>query len=127
MSVSKPTNNTELVRNLMEFSPHGALSQVFIIEAIRRYADTCAKLAPQDMDNPMISGAAWKGVAVDIKTRMDAFYNRNSPKPAKRKGALLVAGDDGPECPVCCRQFDQHSSVGEQCPDDNCPSYDEEG
>jgi hypothetical protein len=71
------TCNTDLVSDLMNYSPGGALGEVFIVEAIRRYADQCAAAGPAALDTPMLNGAAWHRVAVDVKTRCDAFYNRN--------------------------------------------------
>lgn len=61
--------NTELVTRMMEYSPTGALSQMFIIEAISRYAKLVAESPP--MDHPMINGAAWKHTAEFILNELD--------------------------------------------------------
>lgn len=65
-------SNTEFVAELMEFSRYGALSQLFVIEAIRRYAEEVAKAEP--VDSGLISGVAWKAVAEDIQTQLKAKY-----------------------------------------------------
>jgi len=61
--------NTELVTRMMEYSPTGALSQIFIIEAISRYAKLVAELPP--MDHPMINGEAWKRTAEFIQKELE--------------------------------------------------------
>lgn len=62
--------NVEFVTELMEFSNHGALSQVFIIEAIRRYAEACSER--RISDNGFISPDAWQGVAREIRDKLVA-------------------------------------------------------
>lgn len=74
----KLKTNTDLVRDLMEFSPHGAVAQMIIMEAIQRYARQCAEADPAKFDNPMINGKTWVACARDIVKRCDAFYNRHS-------------------------------------------------
>ena len=76
----KINNNQELMVDLMEFSPYGVMSQMFIIEALSRYAKevsemTDEEVAEYDKKRPMISTEAWRGTARDIKKRMDEFYN----------------------------------------------------
>jgi len=68
MSVSNPDNNVELVLNLMNFSPFGAMG----INAIREYSETV-------VDNN--EDGVWCEIAKDVQTRCDAFYNRHDPKP----------------------------------------------
>lgn len=76
---SSPTNNTELVVNLMEFSPRGALGQVFICEAIRSYAETIAATPLEQVQSgPFFNAQAWQDVARDVKARCDAFYGRHT-------------------------------------------------
>jgi hypothetical protein len=64
-SETKKTN-VERVTEYMELSKHGALSQMFVIEAINRYADQCANLTDeqkQGFANGMINADAWQAVA----------------------------------------------------------------
>ncbi len=77
MSVSNPDNNEELVLNLMNFSPFGAMGQAFIINAIREYSKAVVK---DNEDGP------WFEIAKDVQTRCDAFYSRHDPKPEEGKG-----------------------------------------
>lgn len=68
--------NEDLVVDLMNFSPVGPLSQVFIMEAIRRYAEQVADAPP--IEHGLINGNSWKACAVDILERCDKFYNRHN-------------------------------------------------
>lgn len=73
--------NEDLVVDLMNYSPYGALGQAFIIQAIEAYANRIIKdkeeLLAND-GNSIISNNAWIGIAEDVKRRMDEFYNRKS-------------------------------------------------
>lgn len=51
--------NQQFVMDLMSFGPHGPLSELFVIEALRRYAADVAA-APPMKDNAMFSGQAWR-------------------------------------------------------------------
>ena len=74
----KLESNEDLVKDLMNYSPYGALCQVFIMEAIQRYAEQVAASNPEDYDmGAMIAPEAWIGVAKDIKARCEAFYARS--------------------------------------------------
>ena len=67
--------NEEFVAGLMSYSRHGALTQVFVIEAIRFYAELI-KGQPDVEDKPdaMFSAKKWKAVAADVHTQMKAQY-----------------------------------------------------
>ena len=65
--------NTELLVEMMEFSNFGALSQVFIMAAIRKEADRVAATKPEQYDAEkwfMVSVPAWIGVAKEISKRI---------------------------------------------------------
>ena len=62
--------NSEFVDDLMNYSPHGALAQVFIMEAIRKYSEQVAEADPKIFEGGFIDGPAWQGVAKDILQRM---------------------------------------------------------
>ncbi|MDH0051009.1 hypothetical protein [Comamonas terrigena] len=66
--------NVAYVTEIMEFSRFGALSQVFVIEALTRYAATVAVACPEDLDTPGLSGAAWVGVAKEIDAKLTLKY-----------------------------------------------------
>jgi hypothetical protein len=58
--------NAEFVARLMEFAKCGPLAQLFIIEAVRKYAEACAAATPEKLDCGLISGAHWKRCAIEI-------------------------------------------------------------
>lgn len=62
--------NTEFVADLMNFSAHGALAQVFILTAIQKYADVCSERRIDE--NCMVNPDAWQGVAREIRDKMAA-------------------------------------------------------
>lgn len=62
--------NVEFVTELMEFSRHGALSQIFVITAIQKYAEACSER--RISDNSFIDPDAWQGVAREIRDKMAA-------------------------------------------------------
>jgi len=71
-----PPTNKEVINDLLDYSPYGALSQIFIIEAIRSY---CKVVMANPMDEKsaaatIISPAAWNGCAKNIHERMAAAY-----------------------------------------------------
>lgn len=65
--------NQEVVAHIMTHSRFGALSEMFVIEAIRSYSDTVAS-APSVQGNAFIDGEAWQGFAKEIKETMDEKY-----------------------------------------------------
>ena len=72
----KIRTNLDLVSDIMNYSPVGALSQAFVMEAIKRYADQCAAAHPTTFDSAMLNGAAWVACAKDIQRRFEEFYSR---------------------------------------------------
>lgn len=70
------STNTEFVTELMEFSPTGAMPQMFIIEAISRYADAVSSVSDEDlqaqMEGSIIDPTAWKRTAEHIKRCIEA-------------------------------------------------------
>lgn len=75
MSAAARLTNEEFVAELMQFSNFGALSQVFVIEAIRRYADQVAAAQPSEVDTKFLSGPVWIGVAKEIQAKMYNQYD----------------------------------------------------
>lgn len=69
--------NEDLVRDLMNYSPFGALTQAFIMDAIMSAAERTSQADPASIDNALLSGAAWVATAKDIHERCNAFYGRN--------------------------------------------------
>ena len=58
--------NEELVARVMSFPKSGPLMQIFVIEALRRYAEQCAETPPEKMNFGPINGNAWKRCAVEL-------------------------------------------------------------
>jgi len=69
-------DNEALVVDLMNYSPFGALGQVFVVEAIRKWSDLVAASTAKDDTNALVSMETWIAVAKDVKERCDHFYNR---------------------------------------------------
>lgn len=66
----EPKSNSEMVAELMNFSPVGAM---FVIDAIYKQACAVSTLDPTMLPpNPMVSNEAWVSAARDIRTRMVA-------------------------------------------------------
>lgn len=81
--MSKITNNSELMDDLMNYSPYGALCQGFIIQAIQRQCkkviDNAEQIRKEDKETEgtsIVNVDSWIGVAEDIDKRMKKFYSR---------------------------------------------------
>jgi len=66
--------NIEFITDLMDFSNFGPLAQMFVIQALTVYSAKVAQADPDKMDNALVSGAAWVGVAKEIKAKLDSHY-----------------------------------------------------
>ncbi len=66
MATSKRKTNEQIVRHMMTFSRYGALSEMFIMEAITKYAEAVSKADPAQFESMLLSGEAWVGVAKEI-------------------------------------------------------------
>lgn len=82
--MSKRKTNEDLVVHLMNFSPYGALSQMFIIQAIQTQCSAVIKqekeLLKKDKENEhrsFVNIESWIGTAKDIDKRMKEFYKTN--------------------------------------------------
>jgi hypothetical protein len=62
--------NVEFVTRLMERSKSGPLAQLFVVEAVRKYAEACSKAEPKQMDVGFITGQQWKRTAEEIHEQM---------------------------------------------------------
>jgi hypothetical protein len=71
------TDNEALVADLMRYSPYGGLCQAFIMEAIQEYSARVIATPVEKLGNGLVSGEAWQGIAMDVKSRCDAFYGRH--------------------------------------------------
>lgn len=75
--MSKLNSNEDLVHDLLNYSPYGALGQMFVMECIRKHAEKVAhcKMPPSEPD-AMFSNETWQAVAKNVHERCEAFYNR---------------------------------------------------
>ena len=65
-------SNELFVRNLMQFSPYGALAEVFVIEAIRHYAGMIASTPkPEEKEHAIVNPRAWHDIAEDITNKIN--------------------------------------------------------
>ncbi|OXI73724.1 hypothetical protein AB9075_07200 [Burkholderia thailandensis] len=69
--------NLECLTDIMTFSRYGALAQAFVMDAPSQHA---ARVAQTPLDalevNPMISARAWRGVAQEVHTKLEAHFAR---------------------------------------------------
>ena len=63
--------NADFVARLMEFPRSGPLMQVFIVEALRRYAEQCEGASVETMHLGPISGAHWKRCAIELRDEIN--------------------------------------------------------
>ena len=73
MTKVKHKTNVQLINDLMSHSQKGVLMQVFIIEAIAKYAEQ-TKVSPAWANEGFISEAAWRACADEA---LDAINNRS--------------------------------------------------
>lgn len=77
--------NEEFILDLINYSKHGALAQVFVIEAIRFYSKMVAESTPsEDKDKlSFISPQAWHDVGEDVynqwKNKYEVKVNNEQP------------------------------------------------
>lgn len=83
--------NVEFVTEFMNFSKHGALAQVFVIEALRQYVERvktihAANSAKDIDDNALFSAATWAAVADELGDKFNANFAEmpaNEEQPAE--------------------------------------------
>lgn len=76
--IDKMTNQ-EFLKWVMNFSTHGALAEVFIIEAVRYYSEKVANQPkPEDDDKSFINPLAWYELGQEINSKMKMKYEKKS-------------------------------------------------
>jgi hypothetical protein len=70
----KRKTNIEFVSHIMDFSRHGALMQVFVMQALEQYANRVAEAKPEDVDSGLANGEAWVGCAKELKAALERHY-----------------------------------------------------
>lgn len=90
--MKKIETNLELIIDLMDYSPYGAMSQIFIMDALHKQIDAVieneAELLDQDRKDQEEAGNisfininAWIGTAKDLKKRIAEFHSRHERMP----------------------------------------------
>ncbi|PLC40009.1 hypothetical protein C0Q88_25275 [Ralstonia pickettii] len=79
----KPKTNIEFVCELMDFSRFGPLAQMFVIDALSKWSEKIARTPIEELrtafdGNPLIGAEAWRGVAREIKEKLDAYFAHRS-------------------------------------------------
>ena len=73
--MNKKLTNEEFINELMCFSTYGALTQVFVIEAIRYYAEQVANTPePTESDGSLLNPVIWHAIAKDIQKALKENY-----------------------------------------------------
>jgi len=73
--IDKNTSNVDFVKSIMEFSNHGPLAQVFVIEALRNYCENVLADTSEWPATSLISQQAWKAIAYEIQMKANSKYN----------------------------------------------------
>jgi len=74
MDVKKMTND-EFIHYLMNFSPFGALAQIFVIESIRYYSEQVLSAGePADDGDGFVSKITWYKLSKDVQQRLGEKY-----------------------------------------------------
>lgn len=70
----KRETNEEFVKRIINFGPTGALQQVFVMQALEKYAQAVAGSTPEALDTPLVSGKAWHDTAIYIGTELKKHF-----------------------------------------------------
>lgn len=71
----KRKTNVQIIKFIMENSRYGALSQMFVIDCLSKFADAVSKSKPSEYENCGVHPQSWIGVAKEIKDILDAHYS----------------------------------------------------
>lgn len=63
--------NEQFVARIMESPKSGPIMQIFVVEALRRYAEQCADAPAEKLQTGPISGHAWKRCAIELRDEMN--------------------------------------------------------
>ena len=73
----KNKTNVERIKHIMEYSEHGALMQLFIIDALSKYSEHVVKNEKElkdSMRNSFIHPGAWVGCAKELNEYLNKNY-----------------------------------------------------
>lgn len=63
----RPMTNIEKVTHIMTYSNYGALSQMFVMDALHQWSRIISNAPPERLDNGFVHAEAWIGVAKEIQ------------------------------------------------------------
>ncbi len=66
--------NEEFISDLMTRGPGGVLQQVFVVEAVRKYAEQVLAADPDLFNNGVIAGPSWIRMAEYVTEKMTENY-----------------------------------------------------
>jgi hypothetical protein len=76
----RPMTNMEKVHHIMSCSRYGALAQMFVMDALNKWAGIISKASPEQVDNGFINGEAWIGVAREIQNALQSDLTLDDPE-----------------------------------------------
>lgn len=65
--------NVEKITQIMEYSEFGALAQIFVMDAVSKFANLVANTPIEELEsmrNGLISPEGWRGVATEIAEKL---------------------------------------------------------
>lgn len=69
--IKKPMTNVELVTFIMEFSKHGPLAQLFVMDALDKWSKRISNTKPEDYPvDGFIHPESWISVAKEIQEKL---------------------------------------------------------
>ncbi len=74
----KAETNVQFLTRICNFSTHGALMQMFVIDALTKHADRIVEHAEEvkaQMAEGFISGEAWVSVAKELQAELNKKYS----------------------------------------------------
>jgi hypothetical protein len=95
--MAKHKTNVQFVKHIMEYSQHGALMQVFIMQALDQYSKRVAASTPEKLDSPMVDGRSWHGCAKELQAALDAHFER---PPVQTLAEMEAENTDGFRNPI---------------------------
>ena len=81
--------NIEKVTHIMTYSNHGALAQIFVMEALHKWSGIISKASPEQVQNGFITGEAWIAVAKEIQTTLNTEMLTNDPDQEDAEDAQI--------------------------------------
>lgn len=73
--MAKRKTNIECIRDIMNYSAHGALIQAFVMQALTEYSNQVMAAKIEDLDTGLISGAAWQGCAREVRDAIEKHFH----------------------------------------------------